>query len=221
MNAQCSIVAPVACEMVVAPDHIRFAPGSRADYAHLAHHHYKAGPPATIARTPEGTPCIYAARDPDDRLAGVLVVSMPTLNSSWRKLAWPGVYNTGDKRRDALEINRSLRCLSRVIVDPRFRGLGVARRLVQHYLRHALTQRTEAIAAMGHICPFFEAAGMTAYSLPPSLRDARLHDAGAQYYVIEGALEGDDPDEILTARLVCDWSATKENIDRFLALVRG
>jgi len=55
----------------------------------------------------------------------------------------------------------------------------------------------------------------------PRAGHARLHDAGAQYYVIEGALEGDDPDEILTARLVCDWSATKENIDRFLALVRG
>lgn len=49
----------------------------------------------------------------------------------------------------------------------------------------------------------------------------RLHDAGAQYYIIEGALEGDDPDEILTARLVCDWSATDVNVDAFLALIRG
>ena len=104
MNAHCSIVAPTACTTASIPDHICFAPGSRADYAHLAPHHYKAGPPATIARTTEGPPCILAARDPDDRLAGVLVVSMPTLNSSWRKLAWPGVYNTGNKRRDALEI---------------------------------------------------------------------------------------------------------------------
>ncbi|WP_456391116.1 threonine aldolase family protein [Profundibacter sp.] len=55
----------------------------------------------------------------------------------------------------------------------------------------------------------------------PRAGHQRLHEAGAQYYVIEGELEGDDPDEILTARLVCDWSATDENIDRFLALVRG
>ncbi len=55
----------------------------------------------------------------------------------------------------------------------------------------------------------------------PRSGHARLHKAGAQYYVIEGALKGDDPDEVLTARLVCDWSATDENIDQFLALVRG
>ena len=55
----------------------------------------------------------------------------------------------------------------------------------------------------------------------PRAGHARLHEAGAQYYVIEGNLEGEDPDEVLTARLVCDWSATDENIDRFLALVRG
>lgn len=55
----------------------------------------------------------------------------------------------------------------------------------------------------------------------PRSGHARLHAAGAQYYVIEGALEGDDPDEILGARLVCDWSATDESIEKFLALARG
>ncbi len=49
----------------------------------------------------------------------------------------------------------------------------------------------------------------------------RLHDAGAQYYVWEGALEGDDPDETLTARMVCDWSARDDDIDRFVDLVGG
>jgi threonine aldolase len=43
-----------------------------------------------------------------------------------------------------------------------------------------------------------------------------LHAAGAQYYVWDGALEGDDPEEALTARLVCDWSLPDEQIDLFL-----
>ena len=159
------------------PDWLCFVQGNRSDYEQLAHYHYKAGAPATIARTAGGLPCILAARDSEGRLAGVLVVSLPTLNSSWRRLAWPGVYDTGDKRRDARAINHSLCCISRVIVEPRFRGLGLAKCLVERYLSDSLTRRTEAIAAMGHICPFFEAAGMTAYPLPPSLRDARLHDA--------------------------------------------
>lgn len=60
---------------------------------------------------------------------GVLVVSMPVLNSRLRPLAWPSRYRTGDRRADARRINRELRTLSRVIVDPRVRGIGLATRL--------------------------------------------------------------------------------------------
>ncbi|GFE52171.1 L-threonine aldolase [Roseobacter cerasinus] len=45
----------------------------------------------------------------------------------------------------------------------------------------------------------------------------RLHDAGARYYIWEGTLEGADPDEMLTARLVCDWSISTQQIDLFLS----
>lgn len=51
----------------------------------------------------------------------------------------------------------------------------------------------------------------------PRATHQRLHDAGAVYYIWEGTLEGDDPDEMLAARLVCDWSVTHDNIDRFLS----
>jgi len=49
----------------------------------------------------------------------------------------------------------------------------------------------------------------------------RLHHAGAQYYVWEGSLDGEDPGEELTARMVTDWSARDEDIDRFVDLVKG
>ncbi|WP_421703212.1 threonine aldolase family protein [Aliiroseovarius sp.] len=49
----------------------------------------------------------------------------------------------------------------------------------------------------------------------------RLHEAGAKYYIWEGQLDGSDPQEELTARMVCDWSATDENVDQFVELVRG
>lgn len=55
----------------------------------------------------------------------------------------------------------------------------------------------------------------------PCAAHQRLHDAGAQYYVWSGSLEGDDPNEILEARLVCDWSISHQEIDRFIELVRG
>ncbi|MEE4189065.1 MAG: beta-eliminating lyase-related protein [Roseobacter sp.] len=51
----------------------------------------------------------------------------------------------------------------------------------------------------------------------PRATHQRLHDAGAKYYVWEGSLEGDDPDEMLAARLVCDWSISEAHIDQFLS----
>ena len=53
----------------------------------------------------------------------------------------------------------------------------------------------------------------------PRAAHKRLHAAGARYYIWEGSLDGDDPDELLAARLVCDWSIGAERIDAFLALI--
>lgn len=46
----------------------------------------------------------------------------------------------------------------------------------------------------------------------------RLKAAGAQYYV-KGALDAGDPNALLTARLVCDWSVEDDAIDAFLAMI--
>ena len=47
----------------------------------------------------------------------------------------------------------------------------------------------------------------------------RLKEQGAQFYTL-GALDGPE-EEPVRARLVCDWSATRENSDRFLELLVG
>lgn len=114
------------------------------------------------------------AADADGELAGVLVASMPTLNDRWRSIAWPGEYDHADQRTRAEAINADLRLISRVIVDPRYRGRGVAVRLVRAYLADPCTRRTEAIAAMAHACPFFARAGMRPIPLEPSQADRRL-----------------------------------------------
>ncbi len=51
-------------------------------------------------------------------------------------------------------------------------------------------------------------------ALPRSVHKA-LKAAGAQYH-LSGRLDGPDPDAMLTARFVCDWSITEEAIDTFL-----
>lgn len=59
-------------------------------------------------------------------------------------------------------------------------------------------------------------ANMIFSSFPRAIHQ-KLHDAGAVYYVFSGSLEGDDPDELLQARLVCDWSASAEGVYAFLS----
>ncbi|MBB96637.1 MAG: low specificity L-threonine aldolase [Rhodobacteraceae bacterium] len=53
----------------------------------------------------------------------------------------------------------------------------------------------------------------------PRREHQALHAAGAQYYVWEGELDGADPEELLTARLVCDWSVDEASIGRFLEVL--
>lgn len=53
----------------------------------------------------------------------------------------------------------------------------------------------------------------------PRAAHRRLREAGAQFYTV-GSLDGPE-DEQLRARLVCDWSATEANIDRFLDILAG
>lgn len=162
-------------------------PGAMADYHALARFHYRAGPPATVAR-------VLAMHDPGEGSpAAVLIISMPTLEGRWRALAWPGRYTTGDKRADARRINTELRTISRLVVDPRWRGMGVGRRLVRAYLDSPLTPATEAVAAMGAVCPVFVAAGMREYRLGPDRRDARLLDALAAAGVTVAALAWGKP----------------------------
>jgi predicted GNAT family acetyltransferase len=140
--------------------------GTRDDYARLAAWHYLAGPPATADRilraVAHGT------------LAGVLIVSRPTLNGWWRDRVWPGRYARRDKAAAARAVNHDLRTLSRVIVDPRLRACGIATALVRHYLAEPITHRTEAVAAMGAFCPFFARAGMREIIAPPDQRGQAL-----------------------------------------------
>ncbi|MFN7022166.1 MAG: hypothetical protein ACK4WH_12685 [Phycisphaerales bacterium] len=138
---------------------IRIVEGTTADYRALAHHHYRATPPATVCR-------VLRALEADERTAGVLVVSRPALNGPWRQAAWPGEYPARGARR----LNEQVRVISRVVVDPRSRGRGVAVAMVRAYLDSPLTVRTEALAAMGRSCGFFERAGMRRVDYAPARR---------------------------------------------------
>lgn len=63
-------------------------------------------------------------------------------------------------------------------------------------------------------------ANMVFASMPRATHQ-RLHDGGAVYYIMQGALEGSDLSEPLLCRMVTDWSLTAAQIDQFIALAAG
>ncbi len=175
-------------------ERLRLRIGTRQDYDALAEHHYRARQPATVTRVLvlEDTEPTVASRfaglneprglggtprgvDGVGWVVAVLVESLPSLSCRMRDYALRDRYGThlspGER---ALLLNAEVRCISRVVVDPRWRGSGLAVRLVRHALRTATTPVTEALAAMGRVHPFFERAGMTAYPRPTHDYDARL-----------------------------------------------
>ncbi len=101
------------------------------------------------------------------------------------------------------------------------------------YLEGALWRdlATRANAAMAHLYAGLRGAGLgdtvlyppaanLLYMRWPRALHQRVLGAGAVYYIEEGALDGDDPDEILTGRLVTNWATTEAEVDGFLALLQ-
>lgn len=140
---------------------LRVVSGCFEDYRQLAHYHYRQarlGPYEAI----------FALRaDPTAGLGrqavGVIVYSMPSPRLELRNLATDNYFVGFDKSTKLALINRNIRCISRVIIEPRFRGLGLASRLVRETMPKVNVPIIEAMAVMGLINPFFEKAGMRAY----------------------------------------------------------
>jgi threonine aldolase len=83
----------------------------------------------------------------------------------------------------------------------------------------AMARLLAGLGALGH-APLWPAPGNLAFLRLPRRLHQRLHAGGATYYLWDGPLAG-DPDEPVTCRLVCDWSTTSADVDRFLALAAG
>lgn len=174
-----------------APGWLLMRTGSLRDYEMIASHHYRAARPATATRVltlvnPTPTPAQRFRREPGvtcnescsgsiGEVVAVLVESLPSLSCRLRDFALGDRYGAvRDLSQRARLLNDEVRCISRVVVDPRWRGLGLAVWLVRTALATATTPVTEALAAMGHVHPFFERAGMTAHRRPAHTTDARL-----------------------------------------------
>jgi hypothetical protein len=155
---------------------LQIVPGGVDDYKRLASYHYRDSHPgpavATFALKPKRASVVQLPQT-----VGVIVYAMPTTGTELRNIATGNMFiGLGEKTRLAL-INKTIRRIARVIIEPRFRGLGLAARLVRETMPKLNVPIIEALAVMGAINPFLEKAGMTAYTAPETARCARLIEA--------------------------------------------
>ena len=97
----------------------------------------------------------------NDKLIGVIVYSRSYLNLKARNMVFGEryVYTPGDLHKARL-INEEIARISRVVVHPKFRGIGLGAFLVRETLPLVKAKVVEVLAAMAKYNPFFEKAGM-------------------------------------------------------------
>jgi hypothetical protein len=170
--------------------------GTRRDYESLSQYHYREchlGPYAAIyalkgpekserfpglsPRNPFGIPEGKFRTATKLETVGVIVYAMPTAGAQMRNVATGGVFAGLGKGTGLSLINKNIRTISRVIIEPRFRSLGLAARLVRETMPLMNVPFVEALAVMGQVNPFFEKAGMTRFDPPVSTGCVRLIEA--------------------------------------------
>ena len=121
----------------------RIEEGTYRDYKQLAEFHYRsrASPyPRKIFTLKRGS-----------ELCGVIVYNHPPMNVKGRSLVWKGSFD---------RLRSELSTISRVIVHPKYRSIGLGQKLVRETLPLAGTPYVETVAVMAKYNPFFEKAGM-------------------------------------------------------------
>jgi len=148
---------------------LQIVAGGLDDYKKLAHYHYRNSRLTAYA-------AIFAMRLHNETV-GVIVYTMPSPGLELRNVATGGAFVGFDRATQLALINKNIRCISRVIIEPRFRCLGLASRLVRETMPLMNVPVIEALAVMGSVNPFFERAGMTAYTAPMPTRCAQMSEA--------------------------------------------
>lgn len=156
---------------------LRIVPGGSDDYRRLARYHYRdrrSGPRAAIfTLKSDGTLPSLLSRT----AIGVIVYSTARPVQEMRNVATRGAFAGLDRDTQLALVGRNIRCISRVIIEPRFRGLGLATRLVRETMPRLNVPIIETAAVMGLVNPFLVNAGMKAYETRPSAAAVQLTEA--------------------------------------------
>jgi ABC-type transport system involved in cytochrome c biogenesis ATPase subunit/N-acetylglutamate synthase-like GNAT family acetyltransferase len=132
--------------------------GSIEDYKKLSCFHYRTQDDGES--TGQGIREYFKLLFNDD-LIGVIVYSGSYLNLKPRNMVFGEryVYTAGDLTKARL-INEEIARISRVVIHPKFRGIGLGAVLVKETLPQVNAKVIEVLAVMAKYNPFFEKAGM-------------------------------------------------------------
>jgi ABC-type lipoprotein export system ATPase subunit/GNAT superfamily N-acetyltransferase len=132
VNRECSLAKEMQIEE-----------GTFADYKKLAVFHYRTtGCPA---------PRKIFVMKREDELCGVIVYSYPPPTTFGRSKVWKGNFQ---------QLQKEMSTITRVIIHPKYRTIGLGIKLVKETLPLAPTRCVETLAVMAKYNPFFEKAGM-------------------------------------------------------------
>jgi len=150
VNRECSLVREM-----------RIEPSTLQDYRRLAGFHYRDSKGVVACQK------VFTLKR-DDEVAGVIVYSSPAVAAFGRKKAF-------GRQLSLEELNRDLALISRVVVHPKYRTIGLGVKLVKETLPLAGKPFVETVAVMARYNPFFEHAGLT--KIAESKPDPRILEA--------------------------------------------
>jgi len=140
--------------------------GNINDWYALEEFHYRSGKPF-------GIKYIFRAMI-DNTNAGVIIYSMPPLSCKGRNIALGRIVSPD-------EVNRDFITISRVVVSPRFRGIGIGTMLVRNTIQRVGKRYVESIAIMGRYNPFLVKAGMKEVVYEPDSKYTKVMDKLEHY----------------------------------------
>lgn len=146
--------------------------GDKQDYEKLKKFHYRQ---VALGAVKKIYKCTYK-----DELVGVIVITYPHLALKGRNIFLNGKYNKMTKENcDA--INSEFECIARVVVLPKYRGIGLSYYFLKEYFKLTDIQYTETLAVMANYSPFFQKAGMTRIDVDEDVKREKMIEALIKY----------------------------------------
>lgn len=141
---------PGCCSLI---ERIRYRPGTLADWRKLKHLHYAAGDPATV----HSAHVLHLDTDPAP--IAVALLSWPDLHSAARNLDTDDRYKLQGNAEATHRLNREVVKLSRIVIAPEFRGIGLTRMLLAELIEKVRPRYIESTTALGRWNPFLLSLG--------------------------------------------------------------